>query len=367
MSMYYVRSVFVLFTLLWACESHAQQDIQSKNKNLQVTPPYLNSKPGRTYTAPEGGGTPGEQHGGSTTSGEVTGKAGEAAINILPKEVINFNGLLEGDISGPLTGTIIKKIGSLAASSVCAAAITTLSSTDLNTSNTLIKRDGVGNFSAGKITATLDGLASNVSGVINEIHGGTNQIGYAKGDILFASGGNKLSKLPISTHLGDILSVGTDGVPSWSSRPAGAEVFFSFKQSGLSSTSKSLRVDPDLQLMLGAHHSYEIELVLYVNTGTSDERHSDLDIALKGSEAIFVAYGVESTSGNFDGSATNINGTRIANIPVSLGGAKGMVIIKGLVRAGENPVNIQLQFAASTAGAPVVLGSGSTMKATQVR
>lgn len=43
-----------------------------------------------------------------------------------------------------------------------------------NTAGALVKRDGSGNFSAGTITATLNGTATNVSGIVAIANGGTN-------------------------------------------------------------------------------------------------------------------------------------------------------------------------------------------------
>lgn len=52
-----------------------------------------------------------------------------------------------------------------------------------------------------------------LSGVLSEAGGGTNQSTYAKGDVLYASAANTLSKLGISTG-GFVLSV-QNGIPTW--------------------------------------------------------------------------------------------------------------------------------------------------------
>jgi len=49
---------------------------------------------------------------------------------------------------------------------------------------------------------------------IPEIHGGTNQTTYTKGDMLYASGADTLAKLAIGSA-GDVLSVSGTGVPQW--------------------------------------------------------------------------------------------------------------------------------------------------------
>lgn len=61
----------------------------------------------------------------------------------------------------------------------------------------------VGNISAAKIT----------SGTLPEARGGTNQSTYAKGDTLYASGANTLSKLPSGSEQSQLCL--SSGVPAW--------------------------------------------------------------------------------------------------------------------------------------------------------
>lgn len=80
-----------------------------------------------------------------------------------------------------------------------------------NTATSLVERDGSGNFSAGTITATLNGNASNVTGTVAIANGGTGQTGQTaafdalsptttKGDIIVSDGTNNVRQ-----------SVGTNG------------------------------------------------------------------------------------------------------------------------------------------------------------
>lgn len=62
--------------------------------------------------------------------------------------------------------------------------------------------------------ATTATTAVNVSGVVAEIHGGTNQSSYTTGDILYASGTNTLSVLAKGST-GQLLTQGAS-IPSWS-------------------------------------------------------------------------------------------------------------------------------------------------------
>jgi hypothetical protein len=57
---------------------------------------------------------------------------------------------------------------------------------------------------------------NNISGVLDETKGGTGLSNYTLGDVLFASGANTLSALPVGT-IGQIMTVSPSGIPSWSS------------------------------------------------------------------------------------------------------------------------------------------------------
>lgn len=132
---------------------------------------------------------------------------------------------------------------------------TNTTATSLNTPGTLVLRDGSGNFSAGTITASLNGNATNitattnstlttltalalptsqltgnislttqVSGVLPIANGGTNSNTASgafnnlspmttTGDLIYESAPNTASRLPIGTT-GEILTV-VSGIPTW--------------------------------------------------------------------------------------------------------------------------------------------------------
>jgi hypothetical protein len=89
---------------------------------------------------------------GSAVTGAIAGQAGSVA-----------NALTLGTY---LTGTSYN--GS-------AAVTATVDATDANTASKVVARDASGNFSAGTITATLSGNATNVSGTVAIINGGTGE------------------------------------------------------------------------------------------------------------------------------------------------------------------------------------------------
>jgi hypothetical protein len=73
----------------------------------------------------------------------------------------NFSGSLTGDVTGTQSATVVSLVGGQSAASVATAATSVAAATSANTPNTLVKRDGSGNFSAGIISANLSG---NVTG-----------------------------------------------------------------------------------------------------------------------------------------------------------------------------------------------------------
>jgi len=148
--------------------------------------------------------------GGMTLSSLGTGIAHSSASGVLSSSLIVNN-----DVSA--TAAIADtKLATISTAGKVSNSATSASST--NTANTIVLRDGSGNFSAGTITGNLTGNASgtsaNVTGTVAENHGGTNQATYSTGDILYASAANTLAKLPVGVA-GDILTV-SSGKPAWS-------------------------------------------------------------------------------------------------------------------------------------------------------
>jgi hypothetical protein len=139
--------------------------------------------------------------------------------------------------------------------------------TSANTASAIVARDGSNNFIAGTITAALTGTASgnttysaNNHGVVvssgtnamtvvapnastalplisggssadpgwatlTEAGGGTNNTTYTKGDVLYASATNTLSKLGVGTANQVIKQV--NGVPAWAAAPSGGVNYLS--------------------------------------------------------------------------------------------------------------------------------------------
>jgi hypothetical protein len=84
-----------------------------------------------------------------------------------------------------------------------------------NTANTVVRRDGSGNFSAGTITAALSGNATNVTGIVAATNGGTGQSTYAVGDLLVGGATNTLAKLADVATGNALISGGVGVAPSY--------------------------------------------------------------------------------------------------------------------------------------------------------
>src|ERR1035437_9830058 len=83
---------------------------------------------------------------------------------------------LTGDVIASGTGSVaaaVAFVGTSSAVNVHAAELLANAATNLNTVSAIVKRDASGNFSAGTITATLSGTATNST---NSTHVSTNQV-----------------------------------------------------------------------------------------------------------------------------------------------------------------------------------------------
>lgn len=92
--------------------------------------------------------------------------AGTITAN-LSGSATSFTGSLSGDVTGTQGSTVVSSVGGSSASNVNTATVLANNATNLNTASTIVKRDASGNFSAGTITATLSGTATNFSGSLS--------------------------------------------------------------------------------------------------------------------------------------------------------------------------------------------------------
>jgi len=122
---------------------------------------------------------------------------------------------LTGDVmaSGPgAVSSTVNSVGGSSASNIHSAELAANAATTSNTSGTIVKRDASGNFSAGTITATLNGIANNVSGVVAIANGGTNSsAALTNGKVMVSTGGAIVESTVTATELGYVSGV-TSGI-----------------------------------------------------------------------------------------------------------------------------------------------------------
>ena len=111
----------------------------------------------------------------------------------------NFSGSLAGDVIGTQSATTVSSVGGQTASNVASATILANLSTNLDTINTIVKRDGSGNFSAGTITANLTGTSTNFSGsLIGDV------TGTQSNSVVSLIGGQTASNVAAATTLANL-------------------------------------------------------------------------------------------------------------------------------------------------------------------
>lgn len=84
--------------------------------------------------------------------------------------------------------------------------------TSSNTPNSIVYRDASGNFSAGTITATLNGNATNVSGIVAVANGGTGDSSLTLNGILYGNGTSPVGVTAAGTQY-QSLQAGASSVP----------------------------------------------------------------------------------------------------------------------------------------------------------
>jgi len=88
---------------------------------------------------------------------------GNAATATTAGSVANFTGYLSGDVFGTQSTTVVNQVGGVSAWNIAQGANAANMATSQNIPNALVSRDALGNFSAGTITATLNGNAASAT------------------------------------------------------------------------------------------------------------------------------------------------------------------------------------------------------------
>jgi len=97
---------------------------------------------------------------GGTTSGTFSGNLTGNVTGNVSGSAASFTGSLTGDVTGTQGATVVSTVSGVTSTSLAAGATLANAATHTNTASTLVRRDASGNFSAGTITAALNGNAS---------------------------------------------------------------------------------------------------------------------------------------------------------------------------------------------------------------
>ena len=136
---------------------------------------------------------------GGTNSGTIQIAQGvNGAITLTP----NGTGVVSVPTIG-VTGGTVSGVAFLNASKV------------LTTGSALTYDSGTNTLTAGAFSGALSGNATNVTGVVAAVNGGTGQSSYAVGDLLYASTSTALAKLADVATGNALISGGVGVAPSW--------------------------------------------------------------------------------------------------------------------------------------------------------
>jgi hypothetical protein len=117
----------------------------------------------------------------------------------------NFSGSLGGDVTGTQGATAVASVGGQTAANVAGGAAAANAATDANTAGAIVKRDASGNFSAGTITAALNGNASTATTAASATTATTaNAVSASAGDSVVAAVNVSASAINTAHVSGDV-------------------------------------------------------------------------------------------------------------------------------------------------------------------
>ncbi|MGZ3771816.1 MAG: beta strand repeat-containing protein [Bdellovibrio sp.] len=160
-------------------------------------------------------------YGGATSAAQITVDAQGRVTSAASVPIIGFAGNLVGDVTGTQAATVVSQVGGVTAADVASGASLANASSTTNVANTIVKRDALGNFTAGTITANLTGNADTATNFLGSLAGdvsgpqGTTSVDKIKGQPIAYTGiaaGNFLkfngtSWINKNVNAGDLKSV----------------------------------------------------------------------------------------------------------------------------------------------------------------
>ena len=173
---------------------------------------------------------------GTTTPSAKLSVAGETIATNFTATSLTSTSTFSGPaiFSNTLNVTGLTTLSTIVASGLTSLQnVTAVNGTTTNFVSTNLTVSGTSNLGTVN-SGTWNGTA------ISATKGGTNQTSWTTGDILYASGPNTLSKLPIG-GIGTVLTVGGSNIPTWGSASSGGS-----GESKWSTTTDSLAVFPNI-------------------------------------------------------------------------------------------------------------------------
>ncbi len=131
---------------------------------------------------------------------------------------------LTGDVTATGPGSVaatVAQVGGVSAANVASGVSLANASTNVNTVSTIVRRDASGNFSAGTITGTLNGNATNVTGTVAVANGGTGATSLGLNQLLFGNGTSAINALSLPGAPSVLLSAVSTGAPTWTTSTSG--------------------------------------------------------------------------------------------------------------------------------------------------
>ena len=135
--------------------------------------------------------TPYAMRSSTAVSADTATTAATATTATTAASATNFSGSLSGDVNGTQGATVVASVGGVSAASVASGATAANGATSANTAGAVVSRDASGNFSAGTITATLNGNASTAT-TATTANSATNATTAATADAVSASAGDSV-------------------------------------------------------------------------------------------------------------------------------------------------------------------------------